>query len=650
MEISTQTNINIEDTKIQKHKEKEENSNKIEMEENSNKIEMEENSNKIEMGENSNITTNITEENGNRTPEDIEDNDNPFERRPSIHRTPTGLSRWLKNEENSLKQASKRARQETPPAGQVVKESSDILEKKQIMTRVTETSKELMALMRDTPKTKTEIKNIALSLNRSVESLQRRINEYEEEKTEPQVIKVKNLNSVGTQVNEEELKKENNKRKEEINTEILSTLETQTTIEKLKNIIDYDWPEEAYTKTKIIKGELADMTINEDVAFITNINGINTEEIGKKHPEAAQIIKEGLTEGQVEYIKRNIKIQSSKGDMGQTSNMNIIIPYKMDDTGITEVESLHDILIKLLRLLETENKNRIIISATGGLIDGDYLRKSLEYIFHKTEINALILVNKGIKKRKTTLVQRKENQTEKLIIKAEGKSYAELLKDVKGTVKLEETGIEVKTIKKTNRGDLFLEIQGNKEKAVALKEIIKTSNANTDVTIKTNDIILHITDIDASIGEQELKMELLNKRQELKEDDIKVLSIRPTQNGNQTATVAMKKEVAIDIANRGKIKIGWINCRVRQRVHMTRCFRCLQFGHTRKDCQEEDRSDLCLKCGKAGHKVKECENPPFCLTCRIEGHRQDQTSCPHYRNIIRERQRTLSTASSVFRR
>lgn len=48
------------------------------------------------MEKNSNITTNITEENGNRTPEDIEDNDNPFERRPSIHRTPTGLSRWLK--------------------------------------------------------------------------------------------------------------------------------------------------------------------------------------------------------------------------------------------------------------------------------------------------------------------------------------------------------------------------------------------------------------------------------------------------------------------------------------------------------------------------------------------------------------------------
>lgn len=72
---------------------------------------------------------------------------------------------------------------------------------------------------------------------------------------------------------------------------------------------------------------------------------------------------------------------------------------------------------------------------------------------------------------------------------------------------------------------------------------------------------------------------------------------------------------AIKLLEKGKLKIGWINCRLRKRTMVSRCYRCLDYGHQSRDCKGPDRTHLCFRCGKPGHKAKECKTDPNCMLC-----------------------------------
>lgn len=62
-----------------------------------------------------------------------------------------------------------------------------------------------------------------------------------------------------------------------------------------------------------------------------------------------------------------------------------------------------------------------------------------------------------------------------------------------------------------------------------------------------------------------------------------------------------------DLLAVGRIKIGVVSCRVRVPVRrVTRCYRCLQYGHMSKECKGPDRTRCCRRCGEDGHKAISC--------------------------------------------
>lgn len=156
-------------------------------------------------------------------------------------------------------------------------------------------------------------------------------------------------------------------------------------------------------------------------------------------------------------------------------------------------------------------------------------------------------------------------------------------------------------------------MEGGRDNANNFKKAVQENSSDIQVIVKeTNNEIIHIADIDADIEEEALKEEIEKSTADLRDDEVRVLSMRPMQNGNKAATVLIRKDVARDLHKKSRIKIGWVLCR---------CFKCLQFGHSTKDCKGEDRSSMCLNCGAADHKVKVCKNQPFCLACKEIGHR-----------------------------
>lgn len=104
----------------------------------------------------------------------------------------------------------------------------------------------------------------------------------------------------------------------------------------------------------------------------------------------------------------------------------------------------------------------------------------------------------------------KEAISEKVIVKAQGKTYADLLKVIKAKVDINEVGVKIKKLKNTNKRDLLLEV--GKNDANKLKEAIKNNVQNSEVIIKTNDIVVHISDIDADLNVQEIRQEIKKTR------------------------------------------------------------------------------------------------------------------------------------------
>lgn len=105
-----------------------------------------------------------------------------------------------------------------------------------------------------------------------------------------------------------------------------------------------------------------------------------------------------------------------------------------------------------------------------------------------------------------------------------------------------------------------------------------------------------------------------------------VLSLRKAYGGMQIATVGLPAEKANKLLESGKIKVGWVNCRIRVRKALTKCFRCLEFGHTARQCKSEhDREE--------GHIAKKCKKDALCFWCKMvtpenAGHVAGSSKCP----------------------
>lgn len=73
---------------------------------------------------------------------------------------------------------------------------------------------------------------------------------------------------------------------------------------------------------------------------------------------------------------------------------------------------------------------------------------------------------------------------------------------IKESVRVKKIGMKVRTIKKTARGDLMMEIEGGKHKAEVMKKAILDANKDPRVRVRNNDEL--VTDIDAALSKDEI--------------------------------------------------------------------------------------------------------------------------------------------------
>lgn len=535
---------------------------------------------------------------------------------------------------------------------------SPLDELSEIVRILAESSNVLSQLIKDNTNTKVEIKNEVKALARKMQALDRKVKDMTSAGTSQKRSPSKKVlvtqtegpktTTAGTQVNPEimavDYEREALKCEEKLK-EVMEQAKTDPSFGTFKEVLDREWPNSIYvnTKTKIthpVNTELSALALVIDPDIDVSSKAIR--KLIEKFPEIGTVLTEGITEGQTEYVEYKTGTLTSKsGRETRTEKYIYIVPYKIDENGINDIEKLHSLIVKLQHQMINKNIKVAEIAALGNL-NRDYLRKCCEVACRQTGMEVTILLRgKDITRDKTNKT-RKTPAVEKIIIKSGGESYADLLKKIKEKTNIgEEEGI-VRAIKRVRGNDVMLVLNGDREKAELVSKAIK-DGANLQATYRKNEVIMHVTDIDTTMKEEEIKEGIKKHLTSLNDVDVKIMSIRPTKDGNQTATLAVTKEAAKTLEGIGRVKIGWVNCRIRRRLNMQRCYRCLEVGHLRKGCNKPDRSEHCLKCGKPGHKQKDCQEQEFCVACEKPGHRADQTKCPAFRKMLQVEQRKLAT-------
>uniref|UniRef100_A0ABD2WJQ6 Reverse transcriptase domain-containing protein n=2 Tax=Trichogramma kaykai TaxID=54128 RepID=A0ABD2WJQ6_9HYME len=201
----------------------------------------------------------------------------------------------------------------------------------------------------------------------------------------------------------------------------------------------------------------------------------------------------------------------------------------------------------------------------------------------------------------------------------------------------------VNNIRRSATGALVLQLKKGVHNASDLgEELGKVLGAAATASALQHTSMIEIKDLDECVTKEEVTMALdtLLGVQVSKRDPVK--SLRRAYSGTQVAVVALPDDLAATALKLGHIRIGWVNCQIRDREEAARCYRCWSPGHVAARCRGPDRTELCHRCGQKGHQAKDCKGQPACVLCQERGaddhrHTSMSSSCPLARKITQAR-------------
>ncbi|XP_055633855.1 uncharacterized protein LOC129774180 [Toxorhynchites rutilus septentrionalis] len=224
-----------------------------------------------------------------------------------------------------------------------------------------------------------------------------------------------------------------------------------------------------------------------------------------------------------------------------------------------------------------------------------------------------------------------------IVATAGAATYAEILRKVKEDPSLKNLGENVAKVRRTQNGQLLFELKKDPTiRSSTYKELVEKSLAETaKVRALSQETVVECRNLDEITTYTELRV-ALNEQFELGEVAISI-RLRKAFGNTQIATLRLPRTAASKLLEVGKMKVGWTVCSLRAIQQVSRCFKCMDFGHQAKYCKGPDRSELCIRCGDKGHLAKNCTKPPRCMLCTTEEEKDHATGgsrCPVYKRAM----------------
>lgn len=252
-------------------------------------------------------------------------------------------------------------------------------------------------------------------------------------------------------------------------------------------------------------------------------------------------------------------------------------------------------------------------------------------------------------KRKDPPKKKSKARPAAVIIKpSAGKSYSDILGTIRSSVKPADTGAEIRAVRRTRTGDVLVELgPGTKSKSDFGDALQTTLGATALVRCLDPKSTVELLDLDELTTEAEVKSVL--DVEVKKSVDARIFVSKANPRGQKMALITLPVPDAETLLKKGRIKIGWVSCRVRAKLVLPRCFKCLGYGHVAGGCTGPDRSKLCFKCGSQEHQANSCKETPSCVLCKKDDsapadyqHVPGSSRCRAYREAL-ERQKTRRT-------
>ncbi|XP_035724082.1 uncharacterized protein LOC118442503 [Vespa mandarinia] len=194
---------------------------------------------------------------------------------------------------------------------------------------------------------------------------------------------------------------------------------------------------------------------------------------------------------------------------------------------------------------------------------------------------------------------------------AQGKSYADIVGVIHQRFKTSAAGVHIRSVRQTRTGGVLLELKKTTVdiRASFTETLRKEVGETSSITELVPRATLEIRDCDCCTSsievEEDLKRMLPGYAGKI---EIKMTNTNARQQ--RLAHVKIEEEAAAKLLKAGRGLVGFVSCRVKRRVNVKRCFRCLDYGHQSASCNGPDRSKLCYFCGSTGRKIKECKEAP----------------------------------------
>ena len=220
----------------------------------------------------------------------------------------------------------------------------------------------------------------------------------------------------------------------------------------------------------------------------------------------------------------------------------------------------------------------------------------------------------------------------------DGEPYADILKAMKAKVNPQNAGAEVLSIRRTRREEILLVLRKGGDISTFEKALDQVVGEKAEINSLVLKRTLEVRDLDETVTREKVVAALCIA---LGKPDLgDQCRLYKRFGGVQTAVVRLTEADARSLLGLGRLRVGWVNCRIREHVEVARCFRCQGYGHVSRGCTLPARKDACWRCRGASHVAKECKASPRCLTYTDRGekdvaHASGSGSCPIFRAELR---------------
>ncbi|KAJ8980479.1 hypothetical protein NQ317_013232 [Molorchus minor] len=220
--------------------------------------------------------------------------------------------------------------------------------------------------------------------------------------------------------------------------------------------------------------------------------------------------------------------------------------------------------------------------------------------------------------RKKETARPKKAKPEAILIKpTEGRSYAQVLGELRQKVNTAESKTDIMTVRRTRAGDVLIELDTKATGGAQLCESLRGAFAGS-ATVRTlkPKVTVEIRDLDCLTTEEEVQVAIREIIGNIP-DNHRVSLTRPNTRGQKIAILELEEKEAEQLIKVGRVKIGFTCARIRRRVMVTRCFACFGYGHRQAQCKGPNRykEGICIRCGEKGHIRKDCRATPKCFLC-----------------------------------